>query len=62
MKGTPLIFIMFGVVILCAIIIAISSIYGEADWTWIAQQVVTFLSVFLVLGLTFYTLMGWVKR
>lgn len=62
MKATPIIFIMFSIVILAGAILGISSYYGEADWTWIAQQIAGFTLLFMVLGVAFYTLTGWLRR
>lgn len=62
MKATPLIFLMFSVVILCGAILGIASYYGEADWTWIAQTVATFTLLFMVFGVAVYALTGWVRR
>lgn len=61
-KSTPVIFIMFAVVLLALSIVGISSYYGEADWTWIAEQVASFTLIIIVLGVAFYTLFGWLKR
>jgi len=61
-KATPVIFIMFSVVLVSLSILGISSYYGEADWTWIANQVASFTLIIMVLGIAFYTLMGWLRR
>lgn len=61
-KATPVIFIMFSVVLLALTIVGISSYYGESDWTWIANQVATFTLLIMVFGVAFYTLVGWLKR
>ena len=62
MKGAPIIFIMFAVVILALTIVGISDYYGESDWIWIANQITNFVLIFMVFGLTFYALITWVKR
>jgi len=61
-KSTPVIFIMFAVVIVAGSILAVSSYYGSADWTWIANQVASFVLVIMALGVAFYTLIGWLRR
>jgi len=61
-KSTPVIFIMFGVVILSLSIIGIASFYGEADWTWMGEQVAGMVLLMMVFGVAFFTLMGWLKR
>ena len=62
MKQTPLIFVMFGVIILASAILGIASYYGEADWTWISEQVAGFVLLFMVLGVALFTLGGWMRR
>ena len=53
---------MFAVVIVAGSILGVSSYYGSADWTWIANQVASFVLVIMVLGVAFYTLVGWLRR
>lgn len=60
-KATPVIMIMFSVIILASILVAISSYYG-ADWTWMGNQVAGLFLLIMVLGIAVYTLMGWLKR
>ena len=60
-RGTPLIFFMFGIVMVSAVIVAIAWYYGTADWTWIAQQNASFVLVLMTLGLAFIVLVGWLK-
>ena len=62
MKHTPVIFIMFSVVVLALTIVGLSTYYGETDWTWIGQQVVMFTVLLMVLSVAFYTLIGWLRR
>lgn len=61
-KATPVIMIMFSVVFLASILVAISSYYGESDWTWMGNQVAGFFLLIMVMGIAFYTLMGWLKK
>jgi len=60
-KATPVIFIMFAVVLLSLAIVGFSGYYG-GDWTWIGQQIASFTLVIMVFGVAFYTLMGWLRR
>ena len=61
MKHTPVIFLMFSIVLTSIAIISFASFYGS-DWTWIGQQLALFTMLFIVLGLAFYTLSGWLRR
>ena len=61
LKAAPVIFIMFGVVLLSVAILSFASYYG-GDWTWIANQIAGFTLLFMVLGLAFYTLASWLRR
>ena len=62
MKGTPIIFVMFGVIILAVSMLSLASYYGEADWTWMSNQIAGLVVVLMVLTVALYTLMSWVKR
>lgn len=53
---------MFSVVMLASIIIGVASYYGEADWTWMSNQIAVLVLLFMVFSIAFYTLMGWLKR
>ena len=61
-KGMPILMMMFGIVIVSAIIVGIASYYGTSDWTWIAQQNASLVLVLMTLGLAFIVLVGWLKR
>jgi membrane protein YdbS with pleckstrin-like domain len=58
----PLIFMMFGLVIVSATVAGIAWYYGTDDWTWIAQQNAFLTLVLMVLGLALITLVGWLKH
>lgn len=60
-KNTPVIFIMFSVVILALSIVGISVYYGESDWTWIAQQMAGYSLIIMVFGIAVYTLREWIR-
>ena len=63
MKTIPVIFIMLAVVFVAlAIIHGVASFYGSADWTWIAETVVGFVVLFMVVGVSLFTLMGVLKK
>jgi len=53
---------MFGVIILAVSMLSLASYYGEADWTWMSNQVASLVMVLMVLAVALYTLMGWLKR
>lgn len=53
---------MFSVVMLASIIVAVSSYYGEVDWTWMGNQIAVLVLLFMVFCVAFYTLMGWLRR
>ena len=62
MKGTPIIFVMFGVIILAVSMLSLASYYGEADWTWMSNQIAGLVVVLMVLTVALYTLMGWLRK
>jgi len=62
MKAVPVIAIMFSVVLTCGAILGISSYYGSEDWTWIAQQVASFVLIFMTVGVAFYVLASWMGK
>jgi hypothetical protein len=53
---------MLGIVVVSAIIIAIASYYGTANWTWIAQENASLVVVLMTLGVALIVLIGWVGR
>lgn len=57
----PIIMLMFGVVIVSAILLSVAAYYG-GDWTWIAQQNASLVLLFITLGSAFIVLLGWLKR
>jgi hypothetical protein len=57
----PLMFLMFGVVMVSAVIVGIAAYYGTADWTWIAQQNASLVLVLMVLGLAVFVLVEWLR-
>ena len=61
-KGQPIIFMMFAIVMVSAIIAAIAWYYGTADWTWIAQMNALLTLVLITLGIALIVLMGWLKK
>lgn len=61
-KGMPVVFMMFGIVMVSAIILAIAGYYGTADWTWIAQENASLVLILMTLGITLIVLMGWLKK
>lgn len=61
-KSTPIIFIMFGVVLVAFAMLSLASYYGESDWTWMSEQVAGFVLLLMVFSVAFYTLMGWLRR
>lgn len=62
MRSAPVIQIMFCVVIFAVAIISVAFYYGEADWTWMGEQVAGFFMVFIVLGVGLFYLMGWLRK
>lgn len=61
-KGQPVIFMMFAIVMVSAIIAAIAWYYGTEDWTWIAQMNALLTLVLITLGVAFIALLAWLKR
>lgn len=60
-KYTPVLFVMFSVVLVAVSVLSVASYYGEADWTWIANQVVGFIMVLLVFSVAMYVLAEWLR-
>ena len=60
-KETPIIFMMFAVVLLSAIFLGIASYYGTADWNWMAQQNASLVLILITLGLAMFVLVGWLR-
>jgi type IV secretory pathway VirB2 component (pilin) len=60
-KDMPIIFTMFGLVVVSLTILGIAWYYGENDWTWIAQSNASLVLVLMVLGIAFVVLVGWLK-
>lgn len=59
-KGAPIIFMMFAIVLVSAIMVAIAWYYGS-DWTWIAQQNASLVLILITFGLAMFTLVGWLR-
>jgi uncharacterized BrkB/YihY/UPF0761 family membrane protein len=58
----PIIFTMFGILVVSLTIAAIAWYYGTADWTWIAQIVARLVLVLMVLSIAFIALFGYLKK
>lgn len=61
-KGQPIIFMMFSLIMVSAIIAAIAWYYGTDDWTWIAQMNALLILVLITLGVALIALMSWLKK
>lgn len=60
-RETPILFMMFAIVLLSLIIIGIASYWDTESWTWIAQQNASLVLVLIVLGLAMFVLVGWLR-
>jgi len=60
-KDTPIVFMMFAIVLLSAIFAGIAWYWGTDDWEWMAQQNASLVLVLIVLGLALFVLVGWLK-
>lgn len=61
-KGMNIIFMMFGLIMVSAIILGIAWYYGTSDWTWIAQENALLVLVLVTLGFALITLGSHIKR
>ena len=62
MKSAPVIQIMLCVVIFALAIISVAFYFGEADWTWMGEQMASYILILIVLGVGIFTLMGWLSK
>ena len=60
-RNTPVVFMMFAVVLLSAIFAGVAWYYGEDDWTWMAQQNANLVLVIITLGIALFVLVAWLK-